>query len=81
MEIWKWLSIADNISHGFESGLFDSIQHRIRLEDCNGAYIEFPSMAAASRYLGRNHGYLHNAMKRGLVIRDVYGEIYRVVPF
>ena len=54
-----------------------NIQKKVRLIDCNGGYIDFPSLSAASRYLGRNTGYLNIAIKRGNVIRDVYGETYK----
>lgn len=75
----EWISLGENIRHGFRTGLYSSIQKRIRLIDCNGGYVDFQSMAEASRYLGRNSGYISNAAAKGHAIRDVYGEQYKAV--
>lgn len=75
----EWVSLSENIRHGFKSGLYASIQKKVRLVDCNGGYGDFPSMASASRYLGRNSRYLSNAIAKKHTIRDVYGEPYKVL--
>lgn len=72
----EWVSLSENIKHGFRSGLFSSIQKRIRLIDSNGAYKDFPSLAEASRYLGKDVRYVSNAIKKSHVIKDNYGEVY-----
>lgn len=74
----EWVSLAENIRHGFGTGLYKSIQKKVRLIDCNDAYVDFRSMASASKYLGWNKGYLSNLLKRGGTIRDCYGETYKI---
>ena len=52
----EWVSLADNIKHGFQTGLYGSIQRSVIL-NLSGAEIHLPSMAAADRYLNRFRGY------------------------
>lgn len=60
----EWVSIGDNIRHAFNTGLCDSFQVRTVLDDGNGKVLTFPSMSAASRYLGRNEKYISVAAGR-----------------
>lgn len=75
----EWITRGENIRHGFNSGLYSSIQRSVRLIDAQGSYIDFISMSEASKYLGHSAGYISNAMAKGNVIRDVYGEIFTVL--
>ena len=73
----EWVSLSDNIKLGFTSGLYDSIRKKVRLTDVEGAWIEFDSMAEASRYLGRNRGYISGIVKKGKnFAHSVYGEFF-----
>ena len=57
----EWVSLAENIKKGFESGLYPS--HKCLLTGWNGDEKLFYSFAAANRYLGRNDEYISNVMK------------------
>lgn len=60
----EWVTSSENNKHGFETGLFNSIQTETVLVDENGGEISFPSMAKASFFLGRNHGYVSAVINR-----------------
>lgn len=55
----EWLTRADNNRHAFRTGLLgkNSIPTVVEI---NGEMVEFPSMSAASRALGKNEKYLWN---------------------
>ena len=59
----EWMTITDNVRHGFETGLFP--QKKVLLEDKYGKIFQFRSMASASRYLGKNEKYISCITKRG----------------
>lgn len=60
----EWMSLADNIREGFKTGLYSSVVKRTTIV-VNGSRLSFPSMAAASRFLGKNNGYISNMSARG----------------
>lgn len=60
----EWLSLSENIKHGFNTGLYSSIQKPVIITLPNGEEIGFASRAAASRYLGKTHGYVSGCLKR-----------------
>lgn len=75
----EWVSLGDNIRKGFRTGLYKSVQKRVRLIDENYFHIDFDSMAEASRYLGRNHGYLSNRIKCSkMTATSSDGEMFRI---
>jgi hypothetical protein len=75
----EWVSIGDNIRKGFESGLFSKSQTKVRLIDENYCYVDFESLAEASRYLSRSHGYLSNRIKESkFTAKARDGEEFRV---
>ncbi len=61
----EWVTQAENIRLGFKAGLFATTQNQTVLTDgcCN--QMIFSSQAEAARFLGRNHGYVNNLVKRG----------------
>lgn len=64
----EWLTIGENIQHGFENGLFP--QKKVLLIDNeDGSADLFRSMACASRFLGKNSGYISNRIKKGRSMR------------
>ena len=67
----EWLSIADNIRHGFENGLYPTKQVALML---NGKLKKFISLSQASKHLGKNSGYLSGAIKRGDTIWSQSGQ-------
>ena len=53
----EMISRADNIKHGFNTGLYRSIQVPVELEDEQGNTMEFPSLSEMNRFLGRSIRY------------------------
>lgn len=58
----EWVSLADNIKLGYETGLYKSIMKRCALYKDDGFYVEFDSLASASRYLGRQNSYISGVL-------------------
>lgn len=75
LENLEWLSLADNIRHGFENGLY-STQKSITISDGKEEH-SFRSLAQCDRFLGRRVGYLSNCLKRGTKFTDKQGNIYK----
>lgn len=67
----EWCTIKDNIRKGFEDGLYKT-QKAVTLTAANGERLSFRSMAEASRYLGRNNGYISNVLASGRRSADGY---------
>ena len=78
IENLEWLSRADNIKHGFSTGLYHT-QHPILLIR-NGKEFRFPSLSKADEFLGRSHGYTHNRMKTRATVIDTKGYTYTLIP-
>lgn len=74
----EWVTRADNIRIGFENGQYASIQKPVILQSAYGKECSFRSMAEASRYLGRNNGYVSNAIAHCLNCYDTNGVKYSV---
>lgn len=72
----EWVSLADNIRHGFETGLYSSCQKRMIIIGVDGEMKKFPSMAATDRFLGRSRGYTSLAISRGYRLKSTDGKIY-----
>lgn len=73
----EWVTIAENIRKGYETGLFASTMDPIMLK-CGELEVAFDSMAEGSRFLGWNPGYIHNCLKRDRPIKDRTGNTYRI---
>ncbi len=73
----EWISLSENIRKGYEIGLFANCQHPIRLV-CDEGTLIFESMAAASRFLGRNSGYVSNNIKINRPITATDGKEYTI---
>ena len=58
----EWMSLADNVRHGFEHRLIKTQIPVVIIE--NGEMSLHRSMAEASRALGKNSGYLSNKYKK-----------------
>lgn len=61
----EWVSLAENIRLGFQTGLYKTTQKPMTLVDEYGNEIRFASQMETSRFLGRNHGYVNCLVKRG----------------
>jgi hypothetical protein len=75
----EWLSLADNIRHGFDTGLYAASQRSVRLKNRHGTIIEFPSMSSASRFLGKSHGYVSGCVKKGKIAVSADGTNYTIL--
>jgi hypothetical protein len=73
----EWITLQDNILHGFKNGLY-STQKKCTLIDNDGNEYEFISYSEASRFLGRNHGYIHNALKHNRLAKSIEGNLYKI---
>lgn len=61
----EWVTRGDNIRHGFRTGLYAARQKKVTLIAENGREYSFDSMAAASSFVGKNHGYVSWLAKHG----------------
>lgn len=75
----EWMTREDNIRHGFRTGLYASNMVRCKIYDDDGNEYEFLSLSDASRFLSQSTGYISNASKKGLSVRDrVTGKRYSI---
>lgn len=74
IENLEWLSLADNIRHGFATGLYPTKSVQVIR---NGITITFNSMAKCDKFLGRCNGYTSSRLKKGSPLFDVDGKEYR----
>ncbi len=67
------ISLADNIRHGFETGLYTS-QKQVKIKNLiTNETITFRNHSLASRYLGKSHGFIHLRIKKQkYIIDDLY---------
>lgn len=73
----EWLTLADNIRHGFDTGLYAKSQKIVRLSDGNKILV-FPSMSGASRFLGRNERYVSECHSKGRNAISANGVSYAI---
>jgi len=64
IENLEWVTLSENIHHGFETGLYKATQKSVVLTREDGLEVGFESMAEASRYLCRNAGYVSGQIAR-----------------
>ena len=76
VENLEWVSLKENIQKGFRDGLFSTMKPCVLIDE-SGEQIRFKSMADASRYLGRNIGYVSGALKLGRMY--IHGNVLREV--
>lgn len=60
----EWLSLEDNIRHGFKTGLYYRLQKSIAVK-MRDKLIKFNSLADLDAYLKRGHGYTSGRIKKG----------------
>ena len=83
IENLEWLSREDNVRHAFSTGLMSRVQKEIILkDDVSGAVYEFDSYSECCRFLGRNHGYVSQRIKKHQkTMINKEGRGFHVLPF
>ena len=71
----EWISLSDNIHHGFETGLY-STQRGCVLVNSLGEKKSFRSQSQASRWIGRTNSYIANCIVKNRTIKSINGSIY-----
>lgn len=74
----EWVSLRENIQKGFANGLYDVSCKRCVLIGWNGVWEIFNSCSEASRFLGRNAGYISSVLQRKTDAKDRSGATYYV---
>jgi hypothetical protein len=69
----EWLSLADNVRHGFSIGLYPTKRVTLQRE---GRCFEFVSMTRCDEFLGRAKGYTSNSLKKRSKLYDAEGNEY-----
>lgn len=65
IENLEWLTLGDNIRAGFDTGLYKKAQKKVSLVNKETKErIDFDSFSQASRFLGKNNGYLSCRINR-----------------
>ncbi len=74
----EWVSLTDNIRHAFATNL-NRCAEKVTLTSVGSSNkLEFYSMSEASRFLGRNHGYINNCIRNGRYAKSSAGEVYAI---
>lgn len=73
IENLEWLSLADNIRHGFATGLYPTKGVTLKRD---GQHFEFISMAKCDEFLKRSNGYTSNSLKKRSTLFDADGNKY-----
>lgn len=75
----EWLSLEDNIRHGFKTGLYSTLQKRIAIK-VKGDVLVFNSMSSLDAYLKKHNGYTSNRLKKGYkTVIDSFGNYFECV--
>lgn len=74
----EWISLADNIRHAFATSLNSCAEKTTLISTDGNKKIEFYSKSEASRFLGRNNGYINNCLRKGRRARSTTGDVYTI---
>ena len=72
----EWVSLADNIRHGFNTGLYPNQKQCVLVG--NDKTLSFRSLSEAGTGIGRNSGYIRNCIFKGRPIVSATGEVYSI---
>lgn len=76
----EWISLRENIQHGFRTGLYASSMKPVILISQSGERTEYESMASAGRAIGRDSQYISNRLGKGYTIAcSATGEKFTIV--
>ena len=71
----EWCNHKENSNHAFDNGLMKASKKTTLINTDSGEASEFRSLSKASEYLGRNNGYIHGLLKKGVTSYGVYNII------
>lgn len=75
----EWVSLADNIRHGFATGLYNANFKPVSLVSEDGTIYEFRSCADAGRFIGKKVQYTAKEMAKGeKTVVSIDGKTYRI---
>ena len=66
------VTLKENIQHAFKTGLMSSCKQTMLKSKQTGETYVFNSQSDASRFLGKNVGYIHSRFKRNKLENDEY---------
>lgn len=79
IENLEWLSLSDNIRHGFENNLYKQ-DKTILISQKSGEKFEFRSKSLASQFLKRNSRYISNTIQKGKnIAENSDGEKFEII--
>lgn len=73
----EWLSRADNIRHGFRTGLYNTVKPVLLVDKSDS--LTFASMSQCDRYLGRAGGYTSRRLKTDGTVTSANGRVFEVM--
>ena len=75
----EWVSLAENIRKGFDTGAYSS-KCPVSLLTPSGETLSFTSLSECSRYLGRNESYVCLLLKKDKdIATSINGDQYKIV--
>ena len=74
----EWITRAENIRDAQRNGVYAATQESVVLVDKGGKEYAFQSMAEASRFLGKNSGYISGILSSQ---RPLFVDGYSIYPF
>lgn len=77
IENLEWLSLGDNIRHGFDNDLYSSNKKVILYNE--NEELKFKSMAKASIFIGRAPGYISLCLMKNRNPKSKNGTIYKMI--
>lgn len=68
----EWVSLADNIRHGFKNKLYSNQKETTIIDKNNNKKYVFNSMSSASAFIGFKEKYISGKIKKGIFENDSY---------
>lgn len=81
VENLEWVSRADNIIYGFENNQYQNQKSTIIKELQTNNVYSFNSMAKASMFFKKHHGFIYGLIKKGKHTFKIDNLVYVIEPF